>query len=155
MHCENCMNRIAYKSLRLISDGRSYHPRCSRPDTELWWLVSPPSDSCMYDYTQTPKSISPPTLLSAHTLTGEYLPALRMNGVDMTQSIIHKKSPGQNISFFFCGLIGKVADGWHVLLTDLDYYASETKNISFDSTWEFILYIILNYKMYTLYHLSQ
>lgn len=43
--------------LRLISDGCSHHPWCSQPDTDLWWLVSPPPDSCMYDCVQASKSI--------------------------------------------------------------------------------------------------
>lgn len=40
------------KGTWLMPAGCSHHPWCSQPDTDLWWWVGPPPDSCMYDSVQ-------------------------------------------------------------------------------------------------------
>lgn len=99
----------------LISDGCSHHPWCSQPDTDLWWSVSPPPDSCMYDSVQASKSISPPILISPHTSTGEYLPATRTKKIEwMWLTDISYLQPNRHIMWLF-SLFIKNDDTGHLL----------------------------------------
>lgn len=64
------------QTLQYISSD-SHHPWCSQTDADLWWLVSPPPDSCMYDCVQAPKSISPTIVIPPHASAGRCLPRTR------------------------------------------------------------------------------
>lgn len=122
----------------LISDGCSHHPWCSQPDTDLWWLVSPPPDSCMYDSVQASKSISPPILISPHTSTGEYLPATRTKKIEwMWLTDISYLQPNRHIMWLF-SLFYKKWRHWSFVktlkMTYIYFFLTNTHNNC--SLWE-------------------